>query len=82
MTFTAGEYDPLVDAPTEMGNFDVTKFEVEGKSHFLVTNQAGAFSKEKADRFTQMLSSIGGRQCDVRRSPYEKYCYFYFFTPP
>lgn len=36
MTFTADNYDVLVDAPTEMGNFDVTKYEVEGKSHYFV----------------------------------------------
>jgi predicted metalloprotease with PDZ domain len=29
LTFTAANYDTLVDSPTEMGNFDVTKFEVE-----------------------------------------------------
>src|SRR5215510_13586569 len=36
LTFTASDYDTLVDAPTEMGNFDVTRFEVEGKPHFFV----------------------------------------------
>jgi len=83
MTFTAANYDTLVDAPTEMGNFDVTKFEVEGKSHFLVTNPAGAFSKEKADRFTQMLSKVSVVDSAMFGGlPYEKYCYFYFFTPP
>ena len=47
-TFTADNYDALVDAPTEMGSFDVTKFEVEGKPHYLATNPAGAFSSEKS----------------------------------
>ena len=27
MTFTAANYDTLVDAPTEMGKFEVTRFE-------------------------------------------------------
>src|SRR5260370_41573594 len=31
MKFTAPDYDTLVDAPTEMGSFDVSQFQVEGK---------------------------------------------------
>jgi len=82
MTFTAANYDVLVDAPTEMGNFDVTRFEVEGKPHYLVTNPAGIFSQEKADRFTQMLAKVAIVDSAMFGGlPYEKYCYFYFFTP-
>lgn len=81
-TFTADNYDALVDAPTEMGIFDVTKFEVEGKPHYLVTNPAGAFSKEKAGQFTQMLAKIAAADSSMFGGlPYEKYCYFYFFSP-
>jgi predicted metalloprotease with PDZ domain len=83
MTFTAANYDTLVDAPVEIGNFDVTKFEVEGKPHYLVTNPAGAFSREKADRFTQMLAKVATVDSAIFGGlPYEKYCYFYFFTSP
>ncbi|MGH7783518.1 MAG: M61 family metallopeptidase, partial [Candidatus Binatia bacterium] len=82
MTFTADNYDALVDAPTEMGNFDVTKFEVEGKPHTLVTNPAGAFSSEKAQQFTQMLAKVAQADSSMFGGlPYDKYCYFYFFTP-
>ena len=38
MVFTAPEYDTLVDQPTLMGQFDVTRFTVEGKPHDLVAN--------------------------------------------
>src|SRR5262249_43372631 len=83
MTFAAANYDVLVDAPVEMGNFDVTKFEVEGKPHYLVTNPSGAFSQEKADRFTQMLAKVATVDSAIFGGlPYEKYCYFYFFASP
>ena len=83
MTFTAANYDVLVDAPVEMGNFDVTKFEVEGKPHYLVANPAGTFSSEKAQKFTGMLAKVAEADSKMFGGlPYEKYVYFYFFAPP
>lgn len=83
MTFAAADYDTLVDAPVEMGRFDVTKFEVEGKPHYFVANPAGAFNKEKTDRFINMLSRVAAADSAMFGGlPYEKYVYFYFFTPP
>ncbi len=79
--FTSRNYDTLVDSPTEMGNFDVTRFEVQGKPHTFVATPAGVFSKEKAERFTQMLSKIAATQGAIfGQLPYDKYVYFYFFT--
>src|SRR5262249_55245911 len=70
-----------LDSPTEMGNFDVTNFEVDGKPHYLVTNPAGIFSQEKATRFTDMLAKIAKTDGAIFGGlPYEKYIYFYFFT--
>jgi len=83
MTFTAANYDVLVDAPVEMGNFDVTKFEVEGKPHYLVANPAGTFSSEKAQKFAGMLAKVAEADSKMFGGlPYEKYVYFYFFAPP
>lgn len=83
MTFTAANYDVLVDAPVEMGNFDVTKFEVEGKPHYFVANPAGTFSSEKAQKFTGMLAKVAEADSKMFGGlPYEKYVYFYFFAPP
>lgn len=83
MTFTAANYDTLVDAPTEMGAFDATKFEVDGKPHTFVAYPAGTFSKEKTEKFTGMLSKIALTQKAIFGDlPYEKYTYFYFFAPP
>ena len=82
-TFTAANYDTLVDAPVEMGNFDVTRFEVEGKPHYFVATPAGTFNAEKSRRFTEMLTKVA--QVDSAMFgglPYEKYVYFYFFSPP
>jgi predicted metalloprotease with PDZ domain len=80
-TFSATDYDNLLDSPTEMGNFDVTKFEVDGKPHYLVTNPLGVFSQEKAARFTEMLTKVAKTDGAIFGGlPYEKYIYFYFFT--
>ena len=58
MTFTAADYDTLVDAPTQFGNFDVHKFEVEGKPHYFVATPAGTFNAEKSASFTDMLAKV------------------------
>ena len=83
LVFTAANYDTLVDAPTEMGKFDVTKFEVEGRPHYFVANPAGSFSKEKSDKFVEMLAKVGKADSAMFGGlPYEKYLHFYFFTSP
>ena len=80
--FTAPDYDTLVDSPTEMGRFDVTRFEVEGKPHLFVSTPAGAFTKEKGERLAPMLSKIAEAERAVfGELPYEKYIYFYFLAP-
>jgi predicted metalloprotease with PDZ domain len=82
-TFTASDYDTLVDAPTEMGRFDLLKFEVAGHPHYLVTTPAGAFSKDHAERFSQMIAKVAVAESKVfGEIPYEKYVHFYFFAQP
>jgi predicted metalloprotease with PDZ domain len=83
MAFTAPDYDTLVDAPTEMGKFDVTQFQVEGKPHYLVTTPVAALAKDKAAQFTAMLAKVANTQSAIFGGlPYEKYVYFYFFARP
>ena len=83
MVFTAADYDTLVDAPTEMGKFDVNQFQVEGKPHYLVTTPAAAFTKDNADKFTAMLARVAAAQSSIFGGlPYDKYVYFYFFSRP
>src|SRR5882724_538382 len=83
MTFAAPDYDTLVDAPTEMGRFDLTEFQVEGKPHYLVTTPVGALAREKAEQFTKMLAKVANAQSSIFGGlPYEKYVYFYFFARP
>lgn len=80
--FTAPDYDTLVDSPTEMGRFDITRFEAAGKPHFFVSTPTGAFSQDKRERFTRMLIQIVDTQRAVFNDlPYEKYVYFYFLLP-
>ena len=83
LVFTAADYDTLVDSPTEIGNFDLTQFEFEGKPHYFVATPAGTFSKEKTERFTEMLKKIAGAERAIfGELPYEKYVYYYFFARP
>ncbi len=82
MTFTAADYDTLVDAPALMGNFDVTQFEVEGKPHYFAAYPAGKFNAEKSKKFTELLgSTIKAQSAIFGGLPYEKYVAFYFFMP-
>jgi predicted metalloprotease with PDZ domain len=82
-TFIASDYDTLVDATTEMGNFDAYPFQVEGKPHYFVATPAGTFSKEKAEKFTQMLAKTYAAQSAIFGGlPYEKQICFYFFARP
>ena len=81
--YAAADYDALVDAPTEMGNFDVAKFEVEGKPHYFVATPAGTFNQDKTQKFTRMLGKVAGAESRIFGGlPYDKYVYFYFFAPP
>ncbi len=83
MTFIADNYDTLVDAPVEMGKFDVHEFKVDGKPHYFVANPAGSFSEEKSKQFIEMLTKVALVQKEIFGDlPYEKYAYFYFFAPP
>lgn len=80
--FTAADYDTLVDAPALMGNFDITKYEVEGKPHFFAAAPAGTFSAEKTKRFIEMMSGVVKANSAMYGGlPYEKYISFYFFMP-
>jgi predicted metalloprotease with PDZ domain len=81
MVFTADNYDTLVDAPTEMGHFDVTRYEAEGKPHYFVANPAGTFSQDKANKFCEMMAKVVHSDATMFGGlPYEKYIHFYFFT--
>jgi predicted metalloprotease with PDZ domain len=83
MVFTAADYDTLVDAPVEMGKFDMTRFEVEGKPHYFVANPAGKFDRAKTAKFIDMLAKVAKAQSAIFGGlPYDKYVYFYFFAPP
>jgi predicted metalloprotease with PDZ domain len=65
-----------------MGHFDVTRFEVEGRPHYLVATPASVFPTEKAQKLTNLLGKVASAQGAVFGGlPYQKYVYFYFFRP-
>jgi predicted metalloprotease with PDZ domain len=78
--FTAPEYDTLVDQPTLMGQFDVTRFTVDGKPHDLVVNPPGVFSADKTRTLAGHLAKLAETQGRIFGGlPYKKFVYFYFF---
>jgi predicted metalloprotease with PDZ domain len=80
MVFTAPEYDTLVDQPTLMGPFDVTRFTVDGKPHEFVSNPPGVFSAEKTRTLVGHLAKLAEAQGTIFGGlPYRKFVYFYFF---
>ncbi len=80
--FTAPDYDTLVDQPTLMGQFDVTRFMVEGKPHDFVATPAGVFSAEKTRTLIGHLTKLAETQSRIFGGlPYRKFVYFYVFRP-
>lgn len=83
LTFTTTDYDALVDSVTEMGNFDLTKFEVDGKPHFFASTPAGSFSADKRAKLVEDLKKVVHTESAIfGEQPYDKYVYFYFFMRP
>ena len=80
--FTAPDYDTLVDQPALMGQFDVTRFTVDGKPHEVVANPPGVFSAEKMRTLAEHLSKLAETQGRIFGGlPYRKFVYFYLFRP-
>lgn len=80
--FTAPDYDTLVDQPTLMGQFDVTRFMVDGKPHDFVASPAGAFSTEKTRALIGNLTKLAETQGRIFGGlPYRRFVYFYLFRP-
>jgi predicted metalloprotease with PDZ domain len=80
MVFTAPDYDTLVDQPTLMGQFDVSRFTVDGKPHDLVVNPPGVYSAEKVRALVGHLTKLAETQGRIFGGlPYRKFVYFYLF---
>ena len=78
--FTASDYDVVADATTELGKFDVTRFDVDGKPHYFVATPQGWFSKEKTDDYVKILKDIVDVQSAIfNDKPYDKYLFMFFF---
>lgn len=83
LIFYAANYDELADAPSQLGRFDVTRFEAGGKQHTLVTTPAGMYSAEDLKEMSGLLKRVAETQGRMFGGlPYENYTYFYFFFDP
>ena len=51
MVFTAPDYDTLVDQPALLGQFDVTRFTVDGKPHEVVANPLACSRQRRCARW-------------------------------
>lgn len=80
--FVADNYDQLVDAPTEMGQFDVTTYDVDGTPHYLAVTPTGKYPPSDYVRVTPWLAKIIHTEAAIfGGQPYEKYVAFYFALP-
>ena len=80
MVFRAPDYDTLVDQPTLMGQFDVTRFMADGRPHDFVANPPGAFSAENTRTLIGHLTKLAETQGRIFGGlPYRKFVYFYLF---
>ena len=79
--FTASSYDALADAPTWLGRFDLQRFDVDGKAHYVVL----APGKVPADSIPGLLSRLAAMVTVERaifgRLPYDKYTFFFLPRP-
>jgi predicted metalloprotease with PDZ domain len=78
--FTAPDYDALVDAPTWLGAFDLHRFVVEGKPHYLVLEVPGRLPPFPSDSIAAAVaraaSIIEAQSAIFGGLPYEKYVIF------
>jgi predicted metalloprotease with PDZ domain len=83
MVFTASDYDTLVESPAMLGKFDLRKFEVSGKPHFLASAPEGAFPAYRLDTLiTRIKGSVTEHSAIFGELPYDKYVFFYFLGQP
>lgn len=74
-TYTAGDFDELLDCPIYAGNAPIHEFEVEGKKHYLVNEGEGpmwdgpASARDVAKIVAEYSRMWGGL-------PYDKYVFF------
>jgi predicted metalloprotease with PDZ domain len=76
-TYTAANYDVLVDAPTWLGEFDLYRFDVDGKPHFLVQKSVAPIPADSVAAGTaRFRSMILAERAIFGSLPYEKYVVF------
>ncbi len=75
--YTAPDYDALVDAPTWLGDFDLYRFDVDGKPHFIVQKSVAPIPADTVARATARFAAMVRVQRAIFGSlPYEKYLVF------
>lgn len=74
--FTASNYDELVDAPTLLGSIAVTRFEVDGKPHYIARAPARAQDHDVASKVSDLRKIIAVERAIFGSLPYDKYVFF------
>jgi len=78
-TFTAPDFDTLVDSPVEAGNHVSTHFSFAGKDHEIAIYGASTIDKEK---FTSDVEKIVRAQIGIMKDvPYNRYLFIYDLLP-
>ena len=76
-TYTAPDYDTLVDAPTLLGAFDLYRFDVDGTPHFVVQKSVAPIPADVVAAGTARFATMVRTARAIFGSlPYEKYLVF------
>ena len=78
-TFTAPDFDILIDSPVEAGNHISTHFKAAGKDHEIAIYGSGTIDK---DTFTSDVEKIVRAEIDIMKDvPYDRYLFIYDLLP-
>lgn len=80
-TYTAADYDELVDAPAWLGAVEIHRFDVVNKPHYIAV-EPGHFAADSIAAFAGRVARVVEAAAAIFGGlPYEKYVFFYLPGP-
>jgi predicted metalloprotease with PDZ domain len=82
-TFKADDYDELVDAPVQMGSFEILEFTKGGKPHLITVTAPEALGEKDRTELVKVTDSIVGILTRFFGDmPYERYLFQHYLVSP
>ncbi|MCE2502679.1 MAG: M61 family metallopeptidase [Chlorobi bacterium] len=80
-TFSARNYDELVDAPVQMGKFQQWEFKVDGIPHMITVTAPQRLSEEAGQELAKTTEDVVKLYSQFfGEMPYDRYLFQYYFT--